>query len=207
MDEDDAYYAYSYEDSYTNNELFMNNKLPTNNELPINNESPTNDELPTNDESSTNNESPTYDKPSKETPKKRKKQDNYSITWDYFMTEETENDYPDGMNTNSSIVKAMHIITKRRQEKLAQGLVEFIIKDCQLLNILCCQSFHQFLNNLKPGFRIPCKMTTKKLINQAYEWSHDQLFGIINIDGEFINLITDLWSSQTNKGYIEATAM
>ncbi|CAG8824908.1 10144_t:CDS:2 [Gigaspora margarita] len=89
----------------------------------------------------------------------RKKQDNYSIAWDYFMTKETENsffdiyqlckkkniivkyvynsltgnmlghlwskhridkDHPDGMNTDGPIVKAMHIITKRRQEKLVQ---------------------------------------------------------------------------------------
>ncbi|CAG8831872.1 31304_t:CDS:2, partial [Gigaspora margarita] len=47
-----------------------------------------------------------------------------------------DKDHPDGMNMDSSIIKAMHIITKRQQEKLVQGLVEFIIEDCQPLNIL-----------------------------------------------------------------------
>ncbi|CAG8686377.1 7278_t:CDS:1, partial [Scutellospora calospora] len=117
-----------------------------------------------------------------------------------------DKDHSDRMNTDSTIVKAMHIITKRRQKRLAQDLVEFIIENCQPLNILHCQSFRRFLNDLEPGFRIPCKITTKKMINQAYDWSHDQLFGMMNVDGESINLTTDLWSLRTNKGYIRVIA-
>ena len=59
---------------------------------------------------------------------------------------------------------------------------------------------------MEPGFQIPCEMTIKKMINQAYDWSRDQLFGIINKDGGFVNLTTDLWSSRTNQGYIGVTA-
>ncbi|CAG8699524.1 1232_t:CDS:1, partial [Ambispora gerdemannii] len=94
--------------------------------------------------------------------------------------------------TNGSIVKAMHIITKRRQQKLFQLLIEFIIQDCQPLNILRNPAFCQFVNNLEVGFQIPCEVTAKKMIDQAYNWSHDQLFGMMNTNGEFVNLIMDL---------------
>ncbi|CAG8544720.1 11358_t:CDS:2 [Ambispora gerdemannii] len=120
---------------------------------------------------------------------KRKKRDNSSIVWDYFKTETITNnrnmlshlwtkyridkDHPEEMTTNGSIVKVMHIITKRRQQKLSQLLIEFIIQDCQPLNILRNPAFRQFVNNLEVGFQIPCKVTAKKMIDQAYNWSHD----------------------------------
>ncbi|CAG8618032.1 1660_t:CDS:2, partial [Scutellospora calospora] len=86
-----------------------------------------------------------------------------------------DKDHPEGTNTNDSIIKAMHIITKRRQEKIA------------------------------PEFQIPYEKTVKKMIDKAYNWSRDQLFGIINIDGRYVNLMTDLWSSKTNQAYIGVT--
>ncbi|CAG8510795.1 12293_t:CDS:2 [Dentiscutata erythropus] len=100
-----------------------------------------------------------------------------------------DKDHPDRTSTRP-IIKAMHIITKRYQEKLTQKLVKFIIKDCQSLNILCCGAFRQFLNDMKPGFKIPCELSIKKKINQAYDWSHEQLFDIV-VNGGFVNLMTD----------------
>ena len=77
-------------------------------------------------------------------------------------------DHPKGTSTDSSIVKAMRIIIKQQQEKLAQLLVEFIIEDCQPLHILRSLAFRQLLNNMEPGFYIPCQVTVKKMIDQAY---------------------------------------
>ncbi|CAG8506939.1 6154_t:CDS:2 [Cetraspora pellucida] len=57
--------------------------------------------------------------------------------------------------TDRLIIKAMHIINKWRQEKIAQLLVEFIIKDCQPLHILHNQAFHQLLNYMEMRFHIP----------------------------------------------------
>ncbi|CAG8618012.1 10001_t:CDS:2, partial [Scutellospora calospora] len=116
-----------------------------------------------------------------------------------------DKDHPEGTNTNDSIIKAMHIITKQRQEKIAQLLVEFIIEDCQPFHILQSKAFCRLLNYMEPGFQIPCEKTVKKMIDKAYDWSCDQLFGIINMDGGYVNLMTDLWSSRTNQAYIGVT--
>ncbi|CAG8673359.1 10991_t:CDS:2, partial [Racocetra persica] len=100
--------------------------------------------------------------------KKQKKHDNPSIVWDHFEVETTENsnfthridkDHSEGTNTNDSIIKAIHIITKRRQEKIAQLLVEFIIEDCQPFHILQSKAFCRLLNYMEAGFQIPCEKT------------------------------------------------
>ncbi|CAG8847386.1 20330_t:CDS:2, partial [Gigaspora margarita] len=164
--------------------------------------------------------------------KKRKKRDNSkkgsftvcqicknnNITVKYAHDSSTENmlghlwtkhridkDHSEETNTNGSIVKAMHVITKRRQEKIAQLLVEFIIEDCQPFHILRNKAFRRLLNYMESGFQIPCEPTVKKMINKAYYWSRDQLFSMINMDGGYVNLTTDLWSSRTNQGYIGIT--
>ncbi|CAG8721224.1 2493_t:CDS:2 [Dentiscutata erythropus] len=106
--------------------------------------------------------------------KKRKKRDNSSI---YAHNSSTRNmlgylwskhqidkDYPEGTNTNSSIIKVMHIITKWKQEKIMQLLVEFIIEDCQPFHILQSKAFHHLLNYMEARFQIPCKQTVKKMI-------------------------------------------
>ncbi|CAG8658710.1 3068_t:CDS:2 [Dentiscutata erythropus] len=93
-----------------------------------------------------------------------------------------DKDYPEKTNTNGSIIKVMHVITKWRQEKITQLLVEFIIEDCQPFHILQSKAFCCFLNYMEAGFQIPCEQTVKKIINKAYEWSHDQLFSMINMD-------------------------
>ncbi|CAG8806045.1 36761_t:CDS:1, partial [Racocetra persica] len=107
---------------------------------------------------------------------------NNNITVKYAHDSSTENmlghlwskhqidkDYPEGTNTNDSIIKAMHVITKWRQEKIAQLLVEFIIEDCQPFHILQSKAFRQLLNHMKAGFQIPCEKTMKKIINKAYD--------------------------------------
>ncbi|CAG8608867.1 37522_t:CDS:2, partial [Gigaspora margarita] len=70
-----------------------------------------------------------------------------------------DKDYSEGASTNGSIVKAMHVITKQRQEKIAQLLVEFIIEDCQPFYILQSKAFCRLLNYMKAGFQIPCEST------------------------------------------------
>ncbi|CAG8707961.1 11453_t:CDS:2, partial [Acaulospora morrowiae] len=98
-------------------------------------------------------------------------------------------------------LKAMYIITKQKQEKLAQLLVEFIIEDCQPLHILRSSTFCRLLNNMEPEFQIPCQVTVKKMIDQAYDWSRNQLFDYLvlmlplksercdKLDGEYLKLI------------------
>ncbi|CAG8761097.1 39342_t:CDS:2, partial [Gigaspora margarita] len=119
-----------------------------------------------------------------------------------------DKDHPEGTTTDGLIIKAMHIINKRRQEKIAQLLVEFIIEDCQLIHILRNQAFRRLLNYIEAGFRIPCEPTVKKMIDKAYDWSCDQLFELRKVidylvlmlpsepercdrlDGEYLKLIT-----------------
>ncbi|CAG8764011.1 10209_t:CDS:2, partial [Dentiscutata erythropus] len=115
----------------------------------------------------------------------------------YKSTKESKFDicqiyYPEEANSNGPIIKATHVISKRRQKKIAQLLVKFIIEDCQPLHILCSQAFYRLLNYMEVGFHIPCKQTVKKMIDKAYDWSQDQLFEMMNIDGGFVNLITDI---------------
>src|SRR5260364_434625 len=57
---------------------------------------------------------------------------------------------------------------------------------------------------MEPEFKIPCELSIKKKINQAYDWSHEQLFDIV-VNGGFVNLTT-VWSSRTNEEYIGVTA-
>ncbi|CAG8735539.1 25024_t:CDS:2 [Dentiscutata erythropus] len=134
-------------------------------------------------------ESPAYN----DKTKKRKKRDNRSIVYAHDSLMENmlghlwskhriDKDHPEEANSNGSIVKAMHVISKQRQDKIAQLLVEFIIKYCQPLHILRNQAFRQLLNYIEAGFHIPCEQTVKKMIDKAYDWSRDQLFGMMNTD-------------------------
>ncbi|CAG8772138.1 24777_t:CDS:2, partial [Dentiscutata erythropus] len=68
-----------------------------------------------------------------------------------------DKDHSEKTTTDSPIIKAMHVINKRRQEKIVQLLVEFIIDDCQPLHILRNQDFCRLLNYMEMGFRISCE--------------------------------------------------
>ncbi|CAG8844806.1 19179_t:CDS:2, partial [Gigaspora margarita] len=98
------------------------------------------------------------------------KENNITVQYAHDFSTGNMLDHPEKTITNGSIVKAMHVITRSRQEKIAQLLVEFIIKDCQPFYILQSKAFRHLLNYIETGFRIPCEQTVKKMINKAYEW-------------------------------------
>ncbi|CAI2176333.1 4348_t:CDS:1, partial [Funneliformis geosporum] len=73
------------------------------------------------------------------------------------------------VKTDGDIRAAMKYITSKRQLFLEQSLINFIILDCQLLNILRNNAFRDMLHEFEPGFRIPIEEKCKKLINNSYE--------------------------------------
>ncbi|CAG8664453.1 28278_t:CDS:2 [Dentiscutata erythropus] len=107
--------------------------------------------------------------------KKRKNRENHNIKYAHdsstgnmlghlWSKHRINKDHLEETTTDSPIIKAIHVINKRRQEKIAQLLVKFIIDNCQPLHILL-----------------------KKMIDKAYDWSRDQLFGMMNISSGFIH--------------------
>ncbi|CAG8813604.1 45323_t:CDS:2 [Gigaspora margarita] len=149
--------------------------------------------------------------------KKRKKRDNCSISWDYFETETTDKGDFDVCQIckkknidiryiyDSSTGNMLgHLWSKHRIDK--DHPEEQPLMDCQPIHILRSQAFCRLLNYIEAGFHIPCEPTVKKMIDKAYDWSCNQLFGMMNTDGGFINLTMNMWSSRTNQGYIGVTA-
>ncbi|CAG8837441.1 1999_t:CDS:2, partial [Gigaspora margarita] len=120
------------------------------------------------------------------------------IAWDYFKPEKTKDELFDVCQLckeKNILVKYIydsltgnmlgHLWTKYRIDKNYPDetkLVEFVIEDYQPLNILRCGAFRRLLNNIEPEFKISF------------------------VNGGFVNLTTDLWSSKTNKKYIKVTA-
>ena len=45
-----------------------------------------------------------------------------------------------------------------------------------------------------------------KVIRDAFDWSTEQLLGMMASDADTINITTDLWTSRRNDGYIGVTA-
>jgi len=73
----------------------------------------------------------------------------------------------------------MKVISKNRQYKLVQILANFIIHDCQLFSIIESPFFIDLIHELEPGFEIPCIKTMKKIIQDAYKWSTEQLLDML----------------------------
>jgi hypothetical protein len=89
---------------------------------------------------------------------------------------------------------------------LTQLLATFIIQDCQPFSIIESPSFVKLVRGLEPGFAIPCIKTMKKMIRDAFNWSSEQLLGMISSGADTINFTTDLWTSRRNDSYIGITA-
>ncbi|CAG8723291.1 14989_t:CDS:2 [Cetraspora pellucida] len=149
-DNDDAYDTHSldFEVLSRGGEPHIDNKSLRDEELlHIDNESSRDKELLHIDNESSRDEEPSQNKEllkkKKTNKQKRSNQNIYahdSSTGNMFghlwSKHRIDKEHPDGTNTGSLIIKAMHVITKCYKEKLTRDLVEFIIEDCQPLNIL-----------------------------------------------------------------------
>src|SRR5947207_12420221 len=102
------------------------------------------------------------------------------------------------IENDSNIRKAFKISNKIRQKKLTQLLATFIIQSCQPFRIIESPSFIELVRGLEPGFVIPCVKTMHKVIRDAFDWSTEQLLGMMASDADTINITTDLWTSRRN---------
>src|SRR3954447_23985304 len=98
------------------------------------------------------------------------------------------------------------LCSSQRQELLARKLIQFIIQFVLPLYILQNQFFCEFIYACEPGFHIPCDKTAKRLIHEAYKWSHDQLSSLLRSSVTHIHLTTDLWTAKSRHGYLDVTA-
>ena len=95
---------------------------------------------------------------------------------------------------------------KVRQQELSRLLIRFIIHFVIPLHILQNKYFREFVSACEPGFQIPCNKTAKNMIYEAYYWSSDQLYNLLESTVTSVHLTTDLWTAKSNHGYIGVTA-
>jgi hypothetical protein len=93
----------------------------------------------------------------------------------------------------------------KRQELLSRKLIQFIVHFVLPLYILQNRFFREFIYACEPGFRMPCDKTAKKLIHEAYSWSHEQLGSLLRSSVTTIHLTTDLWTAKSKHGYLGVT--
>ncbi len=84
-------------------------------------------------------------------------------------------------------------------------MTSWIIDDCQPLYILRFQSFKMFMGVACPGFNIPGDDKIRRIINDAFVWSTEQLTSMLQ-SARSVCITTDLWSSRNDEPYIGVTA-
>ncbi|CAG8533333.1 8933_t:CDS:2, partial [Cetraspora pellucida] len=193
-DNDNAYDTHSldFEVSPRGGELHIDNKSSRDEELlHIYNESSRDKELPHIDNESSRDEEPSQNKEllkKGKTNKQKRSNQKKNITVKYA--------HDLSMGNMLGHLWSKHRINKEHPDRTNTGGP--IIK---AMHVITKRHKEKLTRDL-----ISCERSAKKKINQAYDWSCDQLFSMVNIDNGFINLMTDLWSSRANEGYIGITA-
>src|SRR2546430_3709775 len=108
------------------------------------------------------------------------------------------------MDYYNNVNNAAPPCSAKRQELLAQKLIQFIVHFVLPLYILQNRFFREFVYACEPEFRIPCSKTAKQLIHQAYNWSCEQLSSLLRSSVTTIHLTTDLWRSEEHTSELQS---
>ncbi|KAE8669895.1 hypothetical protein F3Y22_tig00112215pilonHSYRG00240 [Hibiscus syriacus] len=93
------------------------------------------------------------------------------------------------------------------QDKGRKDLAEMIILHEYPLTIVDHYGFRKYSKTLQPGFKVPCRNTTKKDIMQRYGTEKEGISALLRKTNSRIALTTDMWtSSNQRKGYMVVTA-
>ncbi|KAE8701962.1 hypothetical protein F3Y22_tig00110503pilonHSYRG00322 [Hibiscus syriacus] len=93
------------------------------------------------------------------------------------------------------------------QDKGRKDLAEMIILHEYPLTMVEHYDFRKYSNTLQPGFKVPCRNTTKKDIMQRYDIEKEDISALLSQKNGRIALTTDMWTSRNQrKGYMVVTA-
>lgn len=93
------------------------------------------------------------------------------------------------------------------QENGRKDLEEMIILHEYPLSMVEHYGFRKYSRTLQPGFKVPCRNTTKKDKLQRYDKEKEIISGLLRNAKSRVALTTDMWTADNQrKGYIAVTA-
>lgn len=94
-----------------------------------------------------------------------------------------------------------------RQEEGRKNLAEMIILHEYPISMVEHYGFRKYSKTLQPGFKVPCRTTTRKDIMKRYEDEKDNILALLRKVKSRISLTTDMWTaSNQRKGYMAVTS-
>ncbi|XP_057550573.1 zinc finger BED domain-containing protein RICESLEEPER 2-like [Amaranthus tricolor] len=93
------------------------------------------------------------------------------------------------------------------QEDGRKDLAEMIILHEYPISMVEHYGFRKYSKTLQPGFKVPCRTTTRKDIMKRYEDEKDNILALLRNVKSRISLTTDMWTaSNQRKGYMAVTS-
>ncbi|KNA14372.1 hypothetical protein SOVF_107590, partial [Spinacia oleracea] len=93
------------------------------------------------------------------------------------------------------------------QEDGRRDLAEMIILHAHPLSIVDHYGFRKYSKALQPGFKVPCRNTTKKDILQRYKVEKEKISACLRKVKGRVAMTTDMWTANhQKKGYMAVTA-
>ncbi|KMT02093.1 hypothetical protein BVRB_9g208210 [Beta vulgaris subsp. vulgaris] len=94
-----------------------------------------------------------------------------------------------------------------QQEKGRKTLAEMIVLHEYPLSMVDHYGFRKYSSTLQPGFKVPCRNTSKKDIMARYESEKEKIGILLRKAKSRIALTTDMWTANNqSKGYMAVTA-
>ncbi|CAB5208593.1 unnamed protein product [Rhizophagus irregularis] len=94
---------------------------------------------------------------------------------------------------------------KPLQQKLRNGVADWIVTDGLPFNTVREKSFKRMINNINPAFIPPCYATLKRDIGCEYKTAVELMKSYIEETCIYASITTDLWTSRAKTGYIGIT--